>query len=112
MGSTLRRPGRAAGPQTDNGESVGYGGLHLAATKSSGFTAAPIGGIMGACPIQSPATIRSYDVVSSTRWPQEWWTVTCNGIPVWHCATREKAERYATDPEYRASLIVTKYADR
>ena len=30
----------------------------------------------------------------------------------WHCATREKAERYATDPEYRASLIVTKYADR
>jgi hypothetical protein len=34
----------------------------------------------------------------------------CNGIPVWHC--RAKAERYATDPEYRASLIVTKYADR
>ena len=33
-------------------------------------------------------------------------------LPVWHCATREKAERYATDPEYRASLIVTKYADR
>jgi hypothetical protein len=39
------------------------------------------------------------------------WTVTCNGIPVWHCPTREKAERYATDPEYRASLVVTN-ADR
>ena len=30
------------------------------------------------------------------------WTVTYNGIPVWHCATREKAERYATDAEHRA----------
>jgi hypothetical protein len=39
-------------------------------------------------------------------------TVTCNGIPVWHCATREAAERYATDAEHRASLIVTKYHDR
>jgi hypothetical protein len=42
----------------------------------------------------------------------DWWTVTCNGIPVWHCATRETAERYATDAEHRASLIVTKYHDR
>ena len=46
--------------------------------------------------------------VPSTRWPKEWWTVTCNGIPVWHCPTREKAERYATDPKYRASLITKK----
>jgi hypothetical protein len=67
MGSTLRRPGRAAGPQTDNGESVGYGGLHLAATKSSGFTAAPIGGIMGACPIQSPAPIRAQPMTWSRQ---------------------------------------------
>ena len=37
---------------------------------------------------------------------EEWWTVTCYGIPVWHCATREAAEHYATDAEYRASLIV------
>jgi hypothetical protein len=37
--------------------------------------------------------------------------VTCNGIPVWHCSTREKVERYATDAEHRASLIATKYAD-
>ena len=54
MGSTLRRPDRAAGPQTDNGESVGYGGLHPAATKSSGFTAAVIRGIMG---MSAPETL-------------------------------------------------------
>jgi hypothetical protein len=63
-------------------------------------------------PIPGNDPSAAYDVVSSARWPQEWWTVTCNGIPVWRCAAREKAERYATDPEYRASLIVTKYADR
>jgi len=51
-------------------------------------------------------------VIPSTRWPKDWWTVTCNEIPVWHRSTRAKAERYAIDPEYRASLIVTKYADR
>jgi hypothetical protein len=51
----------------------------------------------------------AYDVIPSTRWPKEWWTVTCNWIPVWRCPT---AERHATDPDYRASLIVTKYADR
>jgi hypothetical protein len=45
----------------------------------------------------------AYDVVPSTRWPKDWWTVTRNGIPVWHCPTRAKAERYATDPEYRGS---------
>jgi len=39
-------------------------------------------------------------------------TVTCNGIPVRHFANKAVAERYATDAEYRASLIVTKYADR
>jgi hypothetical protein len=39
----------------------------------------------------------AYDVVPSQDWLHGWWTVTCNGIPVWHCSTREKAERYATD---------------
>jgi hypothetical protein len=38
--------------------------------------------------------------------------VTCNGIPVWHCSSQEKAERYATDAEHRASLIVVKLHDR
>ena len=46
--------------------------------------------------------------------PGDWWTVTCNGIPVRHFGPehKAKAERYATDPEYRASLIVTKHHDK
>ena len=54
----------------------------------------------------------AYDVVPSGRWPNDWWTVTRNGIPVRHFANKAVAERYATDPKYRASLIVKKYADR
>jgi hypothetical protein len=52
-----------------------------------------------------------YDVIPSRDWPQGW-TVTCNGIPVRHFVSKANAERYATDEGYRASLIVTKYADR
>lgn len=35
--------------------------------------------------------------------PPTWWTVRCNGIPVYHFAPdrRAEAERYATDPGYR-----------
>ena len=55
-------------------------------------------------------------IARADEWPasprRAVWTVRCNGIPVWHCATRALAERYATDPEYRASLIVTKFHDR
>ena len=40
--------------------------------------------------------------------PKGWWTVKRNGIPVRHFPGREKAERYATDPEYRASLAAGK----
>lgn len=38
--------------------------------------------------------------------PADWWTVTCNGIPVKHFAPDRKAEaeRYCRDPEYRESL--------
>jgi hypothetical protein len=36
--------------------------------------------------------------------PAGWWTVKRNGIAVGHFQGREKAERYATDPGYRASL--------
>jgi hypothetical protein len=32
-----------------------------------------------------------------------WWTVKRNGLPVRHFPGKEKAERFATDPEYRAS---------
>jgi hypothetical protein len=42
--------------------------------------------------------------------PSTWWTVLCNGIPVRHFGPdrKETAERYATDPEYRASLKTNK----
>jgi hypothetical protein len=44
----------------------------------------------------------------------DWWTIFCNGIPVYHCAPgrRDLAERYASDPDYRLSLITTKLHDR
>jgi hypothetical protein len=62
-------------------------------------------------PIPENDSSAAYDVIPAES-PPGWWTVTCNGIPVWHCATREKAERYATDAEYRASLIAVKFHDR
>jgi hypothetical protein len=34
------------------------------------------------------------------------------GIPVRHFINKANAERYATDPDLRASLIVVKYHDR
>jgi hypothetical protein len=40
--------------------------------------------------------------------PKGWWTVKRNGLPVRHFPGKEKAERYATDPEYRASLVPRK----
>ena len=44
----------------------------------------------------------------------DWWTVFCHGIPVRHCAPdrRDLAERYATDPDYRLSLVTTKLHNR
>jgi hypothetical protein len=39
------------------------------------------------------------------RPPRTWWTVKRDGLPVRHFPGKEKAELYATDPEYRASLI-------
>jgi hypothetical protein len=53
----------------------------------------------------------AYDVIPTDGWPHGW-TVTCNGIPVRYFVSKDNAERYATDPEYRASLIVMKYAHR
>jgi hypothetical protein len=50
----------------------------------------------------------AYDVVPSERWPKDWWTVKCNGIPMWHAPDRRTADRYATDPEHRARLITKK----
>jgi hypothetical protein len=47
--------------------------------------------------------------------PADWWTVTCNGVPVMHFTPGRKAdaERYATDPAYRADLAKSqKYHER
>jgi hypothetical protein len=45
--------------------------------------------------------------------PPNWWTIFGNGIPVYHCAPgRDLAERHASDPDYRLSLIATKLHDR
>jgi hypothetical protein len=35
-----------------------------------------------------------------------------NGIPVRHFPGKDKAERYATDPEYRASLVPRKAGEK
>jgi hypothetical protein len=40
--------------------------------------------------------------------PKGLWTVRRNGMPVRHFPGKEKAERFATDPEYRASLVTAK----
>jgi hypothetical protein len=53
-------------------------------------------------PIPGKDSNAAYDVVPSGCWPKDWWTVTCNGIPVRHFVIKANAERYATDAEYRA----------
>ena len=40
--------------------------------------------------------------------PHTWWTVKRKGIPVRYFPGKEKAERHATDREYRASLVAGK----
>jgi hypothetical protein len=44
--------------------------------------------------------------------PTGWWTVKQNGLPVRHFPGKAKAERYATDPEYQASLSQGKLGRR
>lgn len=38
--------------------------------------------------------------------PPDWWTATCNGIPVYHFSpqNRAHADRYVSDPAYRLSM--------
>jgi hypothetical protein len=55
----------------------------------------------------------AYDVIpmpKTEHGPDGWWTVTRNGIAVRHFSPdqKDKAERYAVDPDYRASLITQK----
>ena len=42
----------------------------------------------------------------------DWWTVKRNGIPVRHFPGKENAERFATDPEYRASPVTVKAREK
>jgi hypothetical protein len=52
-----------------------------------------------------------YDVVPIAPGSMKgWWTVRCNGIDVHHFAPDNKhlAERYCSDPDYRASLVQPK----
>ena len=44
--------------------------------------------------------------------PKGWWTVKRNALPVRHFPGKKKAERYATDPEYRVSLVSVKPWDK
>ena len=47
----------------------------------------------------------AYEVVPASC-PAGWWTVTVQGIiPIRHFGDKGMAERYATDPEYRASVV-------
>ena len=45
------------------------------------------------------------DEVVPARFPAGWWTVTAQGIPIRHFGDKGMAERYAGDPEYRASVV-------
>ena len=64
-------------------------------------------------PIAGNDPNEAYDIVPCDR-PPDWWTVTCNGIPVYHFAPerRDLAERYASDPDYRQSRITKKAHER
>jgi hypothetical protein len=41
-------------------------------------------------PIPGNDSSEAYDVVPTQVWPKDWWTVTCNGIPVWRCPYLKK----------------------
>jgi hypothetical protein len=44
--------------------------------------------------------------------PEGWWTVKRNGMPVRYFPDKEKAQRFATDPEYRAGLVAVKALEK
>jgi hypothetical protein len=62
-------------------------------------------------PIPGNEPNAAHDVVPTQGWPHGW-TVTCSGVPARHFVNKTDTERYPTDPEYRASFVVTKYAGR
>ena len=46
----------------------------------------------------------AYEAVPAS-YPAGWWTVTAHGVPIRHFGDKGMAERYASDPEYRASVV-------
>jgi hypothetical protein len=48
------------------------------------------------------------DPIRKDRDPHGWWACLCNGIVVRIASERAPLARYASDPEYRASLITNK----
>ena len=57
----------------------------------------------------------AYDVVpmpEEPHGPRGWWSVTANGIPVWHFGAIEKARQYATDAAHRLSMVKDKAWER
>src|SRR5258708_19781181 len=44
--------------------------------------------------------------------PSGWWTVKRNGLPVRHFPGKKNAQRFATDPEYRAILAAGKACEK
>ncbi|WP_027526666.1 hypothetical protein [Bradyrhizobium sp. Ec3.3] len=55
-------------------------------------------------PIPDNDANEAYEVVPAS-YPAGWWTVTAQGIPIRHFGDKRMAERYASDPEYRASVV-------
>ena len=55
-------------------------------------------------PIPDNDANETYEVVPAS-YPAGWWTVTAHGMPIRHFGDKGKAERYASDPEYRASVV-------
>jgi hypothetical protein len=50
--------------------------------------------------------------VEPADYPAGWFTIRCNGIPVWFAPTREGAELYATDPDHRRDVHTKKAHQR
>jgi hypothetical protein len=64
--------------------------------------------IPGCDPNEAYEVVPLVEPIWKPRDPVGWWICLCNGIPVRFAAHREPLDRYASDPEYRASLITQK----
>jgi hypothetical protein len=64
--------------------------------------------IPGCDPNEAYEVVELAGAFRKPRDPIGWYLCLCNGIPVRFAAHREPLERYASDPEYRASLVTRK----